>query len=89
MTKTKTIEIGKQDIKFNNKPIEFLGCLTRDWDIRKCELEKPEYYGFIELICNKYNGDFDLMFAYDDPKKRENGVLYIGKWNDGVVEQYD
>jgi hypothetical protein len=26
-----------------------------------------------------------LMFAYDDPNKRENGMLYIGKFNDGVI----
>jgi hypothetical protein len=27
----------------------------------------------------------DLMFAYDDPDKRKDGVLYIGYWNDGIV----
>jgi len=28
---------------------------------------------------------FDLMFAYNDPNERSFGDLYIGRFNDGVV----
>ena len=45
----------------------------------------PSDFNFIELICREYQSGSDLMFAYDDPNKRENGMLYIGKFNDGVI----
>lgn len=51
----------------------------------------PHNWNFIELICRNYDTcvppgseeNYDLMFAHDgDPS---NGVLYLGKWNDGIV----
>lgn len=47
---------------------------------------RPNRYEYIELICKDYQQGCDLMFAYYDPFKRQEGILYIGKWNDGVVE---
>jgi hypothetical protein len=46
----------------------------------------PHSYNFIELICRDYMLDSDLMFAYNDPNDRGDGRLYIGNFNDGVVE---
>jgi hypothetical protein len=46
----------------------------------------PHSYNFIELICRDYTTDSDLMFAYNDPNDRSAGRLYIGNFNDGVVE---
>ena len=43
---------------------------------------KPSDYLFIELICKDYVAN-DLMFAHNG--NRSEGVLYMGKWNDGVV----
>lgn len=48
----------------------------------------PSDYAYIELVCKNYQpgeGN-DMMFAYNDPEKRGDGMLYIGSWNDGVVE---
>jgi len=45
----------------------------------------PSQFKYIELICKNYGNGFDLMFAYDDPSKREKGVLFAGYFNDGVV----
>ena len=46
---------------------------------------KPKNYLCLELICKSYaTSDFDLMFAYDNDRK--HGMLYFGKWNDGVAE---
>ena len=48
--------------------------------------DSPKDYDFIDLICKNYLSGFDLMFAYNLADKRELGVLYIGYFNDGVVE---
>ena len=54
-------------------------------------LSQPYDYEHIELICRDYyntahygHPSMDLMFAYD--QKRSTGVLYMGYFNDGVVE---
>ena len=43
----------------------------------------PGQFNYIELICKNYNSSKDLMFAYIE--NRSDGVLFIGKWNDGIV----
>jgi len=48
--------------------------------------DSPKDYNFIDLICKNYLSGCDLMFAYNFADKRELGVLYIGYFNDGVVE---
>jgi hypothetical protein len=48
--------------------------------------DSPKDYNFIDLICKNYLSGYDLMFAYNFADKRELGVLYIGYFNDGVVE---
>lgn len=87
---TKTIIIG-QTAKSNKKnPIVFNYLLNEGCD--DCLpfeiVESPKYpkeYKFVELICKNYN-DYDLMFAYNNPENRGGGILFIGRWNDGIVE---
>lgn len=80
---TKTIIIGGEQQK--KKPIKFHKFLNEKGGIEFVGgLSKPSDYLTIELISLKYGEDFDLMFAYRGD--RSAGVLFLGKWNDGVVE---
>jgi hypothetical protein len=70
-------------------PIQFIkyssGILNNDyWMPVDC---KPTDWQNIELISGIRNNKqyYDIMFAYDDD--RSNGVVILGHWNDGVVEQ--
>ena len=54
------------------------------------EHNSPKTFKYIELIAKKGHimyGDVicDIMFAYDDPSDRSNGIIVVGQWNDGVV----
>lgn len=82
---TKVIIIGKTPQK-TEKPIEFLYCWGSSNKVMKVNDMAGSDYKFIELICLDYFDGYDLMFAYDDPEERGNGVLYLGKFNDGIVE---
>ncbi len=91
-TKTKTIVIGDPISKTQKIPIEFCFYLENTFDSPPLYLKaskeefSPRDFKFIELICLNYSNNVDLMFAYDIPTNRRNGVLFIGKWNDGVAE---
>lgn len=63
------------------KPIEFTESLTGSKNFEG-GCVPPSDWANIELVC-RY-GSFDIMFAYDD--SRNNGCLYLGHFNDGVVE---
>lgn len=88
---TKTIIIGKENLPPQNKRIEFIyvavGPNLNSIEIQKTITRKPSDYKYIELITRNYANDLDAMFAYNNPKNREAGMLYFGKWNDGVVER--
>jgi len=43
----------------------------------------PKNFENIELLTLNFHQSLDLMFAYDDV--RNYGLLYLGKWNDGIV----
>lgn len=81
---TKTIVIGTQTAPQSRVPIVFERILEADFECLKTNI-KPDSYAYIELICLEYDGEKDLMFAYDNPDDRGGGALYIGKWNDGIV----
>ena len=88
---TKVTIIGKSKIQRDPNYIEFHGTLIDgDEDIEYTEDEeiiaKPHDWNYIELICNDYVRGLDLMFAYDCPEMRHCGNLYLGHFNDGVVE---
>ena len=81
---TKTIVLGASYIN-DNKPIEF--CHYLDSSLMSSSfVSPPSKFKYIELICKKYNGGMDLMFAYNDPSNRSDGILYIGFWNNGTVK---
>lgn len=82
---TKTIVIGTSYIN-DNKPIEF-DCYLDASLGSSAFVSPPSKFKYIELICKKYNGGGrDLMFAYNDPSNRNDGILYIGYWNSGTVK---
>lgn len=67
----------------NKKPIEFTHVLKNDLTLKNLKSITRKWAN-IELICKEYTYGLDLMFAYDE--NRNNGVLYLGHFNDGVVE---
>jgi hypothetical protein len=81
---TQVIVIGKTEKKNAKTAIEFQSFLDTNLNIDGGAYS-PSSYKYIELICKDYALGFDLMFAYDDPNERSCGVLYIGRFNDGVV----
>jgi hypothetical protein len=86
---TKTIVLGEPKDKAINKPIEFFTHIhVSESDEISAEPvdSRPHEWGFIELICKDYAPNLDLMFAYDDAGERSNGILMVGRWNDGVVQ---
>lgn len=87
---TKTIILGEQKDKAINKPIEFfsqLNVLESDSiEIENVATSNPHHWNYIELICKDYAPNLDLLFAYDDADDRGEGILIIGRWNDGTVK---
>lgn len=83
---TKVIVLGEAS---DRKKIEFNRSLISPGLIENGCSMKPCDYAFIELISKDYgvflNQKYDLMFAYNDPERRQNGTLYLGKFNDGIV----
>jgi len=81
---TKCIVLGeKESPKKVLKSIKFINLITEDGKLRKAEMT-PSEYNNIELICKEYcHGECDLMFAYY--YDRNDGNLYLGHWNDGVI----
>ena len=63
--------------------VEFVKYLTTDGNLDSA-YQSPTSYDNIKLIYKSYlGGDYDLIMGWDDgflPK------LYLGHWNDGVVE---
>lgn len=84
---TKTIVIGSENESKKDKKIEFIALLTDEKNPRimsgYCGYAKK--WNYIELITENYSKDIDIMFAYMDKNKRNEGTLYLGKWNDGIV----
>ena len=86
---TKVTIIG-EEIKAVKKytHIKFLQVLTGAYTVNYtsdggwCE---PNEWNHIELICKNYSNGKDLMFAYDEADYRNDGVLYIGYFNEGTV----
>jgi len=85
--KTKCIVIGEDNQeKKEKKPIKFFREVILDFT--------PSYdfplplsldYKNIELIRRaSLVNHYDVLFAYNDA--REHGVLYLGHWNDGIIE---
>lgn len=86
--KTTVTIVGRQAGTVRPKKIEFKKCLVAGSPELVDSFGDPSNYNHIELICRNYSNEGDgddIMFAYDDPNRRHNGVLYLGNFNDGVV----
>ena len=85
---TKTIVLGEQQAPAIKKPIEFFSMLNvsdhDDVDVTFTST-KPSSWNYIELVSKNYSPNIDLLFAYNDPNDRGEGLLIIGRWNDGFV----
>jgi hypothetical protein len=81
---TQVIVIGKPEKGKAKTAIEFRSFLNTSLKIDDATYS-PSHYKYIELICKNYALGFDLMFAYNDPNYRSCGELYIGYFNDGVI----
>ena len=91
---TKCIILGGTPPPTTLKPIQFIKHTTGK--INGLEFQdtktQPSDWGNVELICKAYKDEstseslyYDIMFAYDYDS-RNNGLLIMGYWNDGVVE---
>jgi hypothetical protein len=90
MKTPKIIIVGEKRESEPKKPIEFIMNLLSNGTLEGGFVDKPTDYNYIELIARNYgdlNGNsFDLIFCYDNPNGRRDGILYLGHWNDGVAE---
>ena len=86
---TKTIVLGEQQAPAIKKPIEFFSTLNvsdhDDVDVT-FSTTKPSSWNYIELVSKNYSPNLDLLFAYNDASDRGEGLLIIGRWNDGIVQ---
>lgn len=86
---TKLIEIGKNQNNQTKVPIVFdyyLCDLKFNEDSFQKTCDRAENFEYVELICRNYLENKDLMFAYDDENNRREGTLFVGNWNDGVID---
>lgn len=82
--KTQCIVLGKESLPRRAKPIKFEHHIN-DIGVLTTSMASPESYSYVELICRNYSSQLgDMMYAYHDIDRRL-GVVYFGKWNDGVV----
>ncbi len=90
MKTPKIIIVGEKRESEPKKPIEFIKCFLLDGTLEATGGETPTNFDYIELIARNYgefnDQSFDLIFCYDKPDERHDGVLYLGHWNDGVAE---
>lgn len=86
---TKTIVLGEQQKNADKKPIEFFSLISlidsNNVDVAVSS-SKPHEWNYVELICKDYAPNLDLIFVYINPDIRSDGLLIIGRWNDGVVQ---
>ena len=85
---TKVTIIGETDKAKKYTHIKFIKVLNAGYKIESAltsHWSGPSFWNNIELICRNYSDGMDLMFAYDDAENREDGVLFIGYFNEGLV----
>lgn len=84
---TEVIIIGENAKKKALKPITFEYYVSVGSGATPTATE-PKEFKCIELIARKYSSGsevLDLMFAYNE--NRDCGMLYLGQFNDGIVEE--
>lgn len=78
--------IGEDNATKEKKPIEFVKLITgrKDDGVLDASLS-PNKFDYIELIClSGSHNYYDIMFAHNG--KREDGMICLGHFNDGVVK---
>lgn len=84
---TKVIILGEPAEKKEGKKIEFIYCIGTEKNDEVNRIKAtltPSDCDVIELI--RHSNDqtrYDIMFGYG--KSRNNGALYLGHFNDGIV----
>lgn len=80
---TKVTIIGEETPIQKKKPIKLVKSIG---SLGICNARAVPYmWDNIELISKNYGDGFDLMFAYN--YNREDGIAYLGYFNDGIVEE--
>ena len=74
-----------RDSELIKKPIEFKKA-RMFWDSSESPDNNPKDWDYVILLAKDWSDDDDLMFAYDQKDGPSQGCLYLGRWNDGVVE---
>ncbi|PHJ51476.1 hypothetical protein VF04_34980 [Nostoc linckia z7] len=84
---TKVIILGEQPKEEKKlKPIELIKWISSIKGICEGAVVKPSEYDFVVLLSRLYDGSaYDLMYVYDK-NQQMSGTLYLGHFNDGVVE---
>lgn len=84
--KTTVTIIGEPKTKQELRPIIFSSGIASADSPPDTYCAMPSDWNHIELIARNYCDGYDLMFAYDDPHKRGDGIAYLGYFNDGIVK---
>ncbi len=84
MTQIIDLTSNSQSLKKKIEFVSYLNSIDEKENIEKAE-NSPSEYNFIELICRNYINKMDIMLAYNKKDQREDGYLYFGHFNDGVV----
>ena len=80
MTKVTILGQEPKEEKKNKINLEFI---LGEKEMIKCSYKASDWK-HVELVCFKYGrSDKDLMFCYND--NRNEGGLYLGHFNDGIV----
>lgn len=83
---TKCIVIGDQPREKKKNPIQFVTYLNCNLEFSKTDMH-PRDFENLELICKNYSDEIDLIFGYENNRDdRDESVLFLGHWNDGVPE---
>jgi len=68
------------------KPIVLKYFLNYDKIIEKVITSRPKDFNYVELLVKEYLLDTDLIYCYLNADNKGDGTLYLGQWNDGIVE---
>jgi len=82
---TKTSIFGQSEERQDEKkPIGFVKHIRRRDGIIDESTSVPNDFKNITLLQCSYTKDLDLMWAYDESPNQ--GFLFLGHWNDGIVK---
>lgn len=89
---TKCIVLGEDNsVQPAKKPIEFVLYINDEKAVNATRRatkphNRPSDFGYIELVQKAEDSfNYDIMYAYESDRNN-GGCLYLGHWNDGVVE---